>query len=461
MAGHRLPRALRPVKYVLEVVPDLGALTFAGKVTVEVEAVESCAEIVCHASELTFVACAARCGDDILELLPPVADPEYATWTFAVAPGGGRIAKGSTVSLTIQYTGVLNDKMCGFYRSTYTDLVSGEGKTMATTQFEAIDARQALPCWDEPAFKAVFEVDVVAPKGTIALGNMPVREREVDAESGATRFCFEPTPVMSSYLLAFVVGDLQCVEGKTEKGVDVAVYSTPGHDGQGDFALSVACKALDFFGDYFGIDYVLPKCDMVAIADFAAGAMENWGLVTYREAALLVDERKTSAAAKQRVAYVVCHELAHQWFGNLVTMAWWNDLWLNEGFATWVGWLAVDAIFPEWQVWRQFVANDVGYALRVDALESSHPIEAVINDPKEISQIFDGLSYQKGAAVIRLLESTIGADAFKAGMRLYLDRFRFGNAETRDLWAAHEEVSKGANVSASWGRGRARWATRC
>ena len=446
-SGHRLPTGLRPVRYTLEVAPDLEKFTFEGKVTMELEVdVDGVGEIVCHAAELTHKATSATCNGAILALGEPAEDKDRTTWTWPVA-GKAKLSKGQNVSLSVEYSGILNDKMCGFYRSSYTNLVSGEARVMATTQFEAIDARQALPCWDEPAFKAVFEVTVVAPKGTTALGNMPVAEEKEDPATGKIAYTFDPTPKMSTYLLAFIVGEFEHVEASTERGVQVRVHSTPGHAGQGDFALSVACKALDFFSDFFGIDYVLPKCDMVAIADFAAGAMENWGLVTYREAALLVDEAKTSAAAKQRVAYVVCHELAHQWFGNLVTMAWWNDLWLNEGFATWVGWLAVDSIFPDWQVWRQFVANDVGYALRVDALASSHPIEAKINDPKEITQIFDGLSYQKGAAVIRLLEARLGSEKFKAGMQLYLDTFRFGNAETADLWAAHEETSRTERVA--------------
>ncbi|CAI7870730.1 unnamed protein product, partial [Closterium sp. NIES-54] len=221
----------------------------------------------------------------------------------------------------------------------------------------------------------------------------------------------------------------------------VNIYTTPGRKEQGRFALSVACKVITFFEDYFGIKYPLPKADLIAIPDFAMGAMENWGLITFRETALLVDENSAPAATKQRVAYVISHELAHQWFGNLVTMQWWNDLWLNEGFATWVGWLGVDYIFPEWDVWTQFACNDMDTCLHTDALLGSHPVEVPINDPKEIEQVFDALSYSKGACVIRQLEAAIGADAFKKGLHSYLSKHAYANTVTNDLWISLAEAS--------------------
>eukprot|EP00897_Mesotaenium_endlicherianum_P006583 jgi/Mesen1/5953/ME000301S05088 len=294
----------------------------------------------------------------------------------------------------------------------------GKKVFMASTQFEAIDARKALPCWDEPAVKAVFDVTLIVPQGLTGLSNMPpVSTTPRDDGSSAVRFA--ESPIMSTYLLAFVVGQLEKVSGTTKEGVEVNVYTTPGKKEQGQFACDVAAKILSFFTEYFGIAYPLPKADLVAIPDFAAGAMENWGLITFRETALLVDGANASAATRQHVAYVVSHELAHQWFGNLVTMQWWSDLWLNEGFATWVGWLGVDSTFPEWDVWTQ----------------------VPINDPKEINQVFDALSYMKGACVIRQLVAAVGAPSFKLGLNAYLDKHKYGNTVTNDLWAAIGEAS--------------------
>jgi aminopeptidase 2 len=254
---------------------------------------------------------------------------------------------------------------------------------------------------------------------------------------------FARTPIMSTYLVAMAVGEFDFVETKAypkspsdAKPIDVRVYTLKGQSAQGKFGLEVAARTLEFFSSYFDIAYPLPKMDLVAIPDFAAGAMENWGLVTYREICLLYDEKTTSAAIKQRIAYVVGHELAHQWFGNLVTMDWWAELWLNEGFATFVGWMAVDNLFPEWKVWTQFVTNDYANGLSLDALRSSHPIEVDVKSPSEINQIFDAISYSKGASVIRMLNAFLGQDNFMNGVRIYLKKHAYSNATTLDLWAA-------------------------
>ena len=245
---------------------------------------------------------------------------------------------------------------------------------------------------------------------------------------------------MSTYLLAIMVGEFECVEAEAE-GTQVRVWTTPGKKEQGRYALDVSCRLLSFYNNYFGIPYPLPKLDLIAIPDFAAGAMENWGAITYREVALLVDPAHSSAATKQRVAIIIAHEIAHMWFGNLVTMAWWNDLWLNEGFASWIEYKAVDHLFPEWDMWTQFIFSDTGPAMSLDGLKNTHPIEAVVKTPNEINELFDAISYSKGAAIIRMLEQFLGEETFRRGLVHYLSTHQYGNARTEDLWASLAQVS--------------------
>ena len=330
---------------------------------------------------------------------------------------------------------------------------------VVVTQFEATDARRCFPCFDEPNLKATFQVTINADQGLTALSNMPViGEGEVKV-NGKTKkqYVFDTTPIMSTYLLAMAVGEFDYIQSKAvpkspkgAKPIDVRVFTLKGQSNQGQFGLDVAVKTLEFFSSYFDIAYPLPKMDLIAIPDFSAGAMENWGLVTYREIYLLYDEKTTSSSVKQRIAYVVGHELAHQWFGNLVTMDWWSELWLNEGFATFVGWMAVDNLFPEWKVWTQFVTNDYSHGLALDCLRSSHriffkfnhlAIEVEVQSPSEINQIFDAISYSKGASVIRMLNSFLGQETFMNGVRLYLKKHAYSNATTLDLWSSLKEAS--------------------
>ena len=319
-------------------------------------------------------------------------------------------------------------------------MLDGKEEYMAVTQHEPTDCRRTMPCFDEPALKATFDVTLIVPSDYTALSNMPVKEEKA-VDGGKKAVKFETTPPMSTYLLAMVVARLDFVEGTSAKGVKYRVYTMPGVTKQGEFALGVGMKVLDFFSEYFNNAYPLPKMDMVAIPDFSAGAMENWGLVTYRETALLIDDENSPLVSKQRVAYVVAHELAHQWFGNLVTMTWWTDLWLNEGFATWVGNFAIDHFFKDWDIWTQFVNQYTNRALQLDSLETSHPIEVPVQRSSQVNEIFDEISYCKGAACIMMITSYLGMDMFRKGICAYLEKHKYGNARTDDLWAALSETS--------------------
>lgn len=339
--------------------------------------------------------------------------------------------------VTLGFHGKITKQMNGIYPCYFKQ--AGIAKQLIATQFESHHAREAFPCIDEPEAKATFDLTLTVPKDEVVLANTPVKTRKVQGQTQTV--AFERTPIMSSYLLAFVFGELGYLQKKTKSGVTVRTYATPDNVANTQFALDVAVQCLEFYNEYFAIPYPLKKCDMVALPDFASGAMENWGLITYREQAMLVDPKNTSLSSKQWVAMVVAHELAHQWFGNLVTMRWWTDLWLNEGFASWIEYLAIDHIFPEWDMWTQFIANEQQSALKHDALEHTHPIEVPIKHPDEIRTIFDAISYEKGSSVIHMLHQYLGAQAFRDGLRYYLKKHSHANTDTVDLWKALEEIS--------------------
>jgi aminopeptidase 2 len=350
---------------------------------------------------------------------------------------------GSKVTLTFKFTGVLNDKMVGFYRSSYKDK-DGSTKYMATTQMEPTDARRAFPCFDEPALKAKFTITLIADKHFTCLSNMDVKsENEVDGKygNGKKAVTFHETPLMSTYLLAFIIGELNVIETNTFR-VPVRVYAPSNENIEhGRFSLELAARTLKFYEDVFDSKFPLPKMDMIAIPDFSAGAMENWGLVTYRIVDLLLDDKTSGASKKQRVAEVVQHELAHQWFGNLVTMDFWDGLWLNEGFATWMSWYSCNAFYPDWKVWESYVVDNLQSALSLDSLRSSHPIEVPVFKADEINQIFDHISYSKGSCVLRMISKYLGEETFMEGVRRYLKKHAYGNTETSDLWAALSDAS--------------------
>ncbi|KAK6205166.1 arginine/alanine aminopeptidase [Scheffersomyces amazonensis] len=352
----------------------------------------------------------------------------------------------SYVKVTLNYDGIVQTNMAGFYKSGYVE--DGEERFMLSTQFEATDARRAFPCLDEPLLKATFKVKLEVPKEWIALGNTPV-ESIVEKED-INLYTFEKTPIMSTYLLAWAVGDFEYIESFTkdtyedDKPLPVRIYTTKGgnHLENAKLASEIAPKIVDFFSRIFEIKYPLRKLDLIAVHSFSHNAMENWGLITYRSTALLYSEEKSDPSYKQKVAYVIAHELAHQWFGNLVTMKWWDELWLNEGFATWVGYVAVDYLFPEWDSFSIFVSDSLQQALALDGLRNSHPIEVPVIDALDIDQVFDAISYLKGASTILMISNYLGTELFLKGVALYLNKNKFSNATSHDLWDSIGEVSK-------------------
>ena len=430
-----LPENAHPLKYRITLQPNLDDFTFKGEQAVDIELTEPSSKIVLNAMDLAIGSSSLVRNGASTPARSITLDEESQTATLDF---GETLAAGPA-HLEMAFTGVLNDKLIGFYRSEYVG-EDGETHYLATTQFEPTDARRAFPCWDEPAKKATFEVTLVFPDQFQAVSNTPAVE-ETQPSTGLKSVRFGETPVMSTYLLAFVVGDVVSIEQDAANGTRVGIWTTPGKEDQAAFALDTSVQLLGYFNDYFGIPYPLAKLDHIAIPDFAAGAMENWGCITYRETALLVDPANSSAGTRQRVAEVIAHEMAHMWFGDLVTMEWWDDLWLNESFASWMGNKAVDWLFPDWEMWTQFVNMDTNRALSLDGLKNSHPIEQEVKNPDEVSQLFDAISYSKGASVIRMLEQFLGPETFQKGLNRYLSANMYANARTQDLWSALESES--------------------
>ncbi len=429
----RLSKYIIPKKYSILLTPDLENFTFLGEEEIFIEILKKTSLITLHCAELKIHKAEVSQGRKSLPAkISYNIKKETVSFKFIED-----IKEGKGI-LRISFKGILNDKMRGFYRSKYN--VGGETFHMGVTQFESTDARRAIPCFDEPSLKAVFEVSLKIPEDRTAISNT-LESEIIEHKSGFKTVKFMPTPEMSSYLLAFIVGHFEYIEKKTREGVLVRIFVTPGKLKQAEFALDVATRTISFYSDYFGISYPLPVLDLIAIPDFAAGAMENWGAITYRETAILVDPLETSTNNKQWIALVIAHELAHQWFGNLVTMEWWTHLWLNEGFASYMEYVAIDKLFPKWKVWTQFIFIEQARGLSLDGLKNTHAIEIDVSHPDEISEIFDAVSYSKGASVIRMIAEYMGEDNFRKGLRHYLEKHAYKNASTNDLWDAFEKTS--------------------
>ena len=432
----QLPESAFPTQYNLVITPDLQKATFHVKESINITVLTPTKTLTLNAIELEIQSASIETTEN--PSLSATNITYNSTQEIVSFEFDQTIPTGSAI-LHIECTGILNDRLHGFYRSSYLNEQSQE-TFMAATQFEPTDARRAFPCWDEPSIKATFGVTLIIASDLTAVSNTLV-EQEKKITSALKSLTFKPTPKMSTYLLAFIVGDLESIETKTKDGTLIRIFATRGKIAQGQFALDVSKKLLDYFNEYFQIPYPLEKLDHLAIPDFAAGAMENWGAITYREVALLFDKDKSSPATKQRITEIVAHEMAHMWFGDLVTMEWWNDLWLNESFASWMAIKAMDHLYPEWEMWTQFIVMDVNAGMGLDGLENSHPIEQEVKDPTEINQLFDAISYSKGASIIRMLEQFIGAEIFQKGLYDYLSNHTYSNAKGVDLWTAMEQAS--------------------
>ncbi|CUR52346.1 Membrane alanine aminopeptidase N [Nitrosotalea devaniterrae] len=424
-------KSVSPVNYELTFEPDFKKFTFRGQEKISIKISRPTNSITLHAAELAINQCSAWYnGKKIIPKIKLDEKAEELTLVFSQKISG-------KATLEIDFTGQLNDKLVGFYRSKYE--YKGKEKHLATTQFEAADARRAFPCWDEPEAKATFDVSLLVDSNHTAISNMPVISKKNLGHK--TLYKFNTTPIMSTYLLYLAVGEFEYISSKSGKTL-IRVITTHGKKHQGKLSLEFTKQFLSYFEKYFKISYPLPKLDMIAIPDFASGAMENWGAITFRETILLYDPKTSSTETKQHIAEVIAHEIAHQWFGNLVTMKWWNDLWLNESFATFMATKAVDALYPEWDFWDQFLISEMIGGLSLDSLKSSHPIDVPVKSPSDVRQIFDEISYNKGGCVLMMLENFIGDENFRKGLHSYLEKHEYANATTEDLWNSLGSISR-------------------
>ena len=424
----KLPKTVVPISYSIELRPDVESLALPGVEVIDIEVREPTARLTLNAVNTTF---ASVTVDDRAERADVALDAaaETATFTFAqpLAAGAHR--------LRIEFTARINKFDRGFF---FVDYPTDSGvKRLLTSKLEPADARRIFPCWDEPAFKASFALSVRVPRHFLAVGNMPI-VREEPLEPNLKIVTFAPTPKMSTYLFVLTVGELERITAEAD-GVTIGVVATTGKAAQGQFALDSAAKLLAWFNDYFGVKYPLPKLDLIAVPGGFGGAMENWGGITFFESRLLFDPATNPDSARRGIFSIIAHEMAHQWFGDLVTMAWWDNLWLNEGFATWMATKAAEQFYPQWQSWL----NGYGakqFAMALDARRTSHPIQQPVANESEAMIAFDAITYNKGQALIRMLENYLGEAAFRDGIRAYMAAHAYGNTTTADLWRALERA---------------------
>jgi aminopeptidase N len=422
-----------PRKYIIEIKPDINNHNFDGLIYINFDTKNEIDTIILDSVKLKILKC---------ELLTENKKSKLTNFhtTDSNLIISHKILNNTSATLIIHYTGKISNDLKGLYLSSYNS--NNKTETLLSTQFEPTDARKVIPCVDHPNYKAIFSLKLIIPSELNAISNMPVMN-EMAISKSLKEIKFSESPIMSTYLLFFAIGKISSKEIKTKEGVLIRVWATENKEIFSDFALEISVKLLDYFESYFGVKYPLPKLDHIAIPDFAAGAMENWGCISYRENALLVDPNNSSLQTKQLVAAIIAHEMAHMWFGDLVTMSWWNDLWLNESFASWMGDKAISNIHPEWDVWTKFILDDTNRAFELDALDNSHPIEQAVTNPNEIGQLFDAISYSKGASLIRMLENYLGESIFQKGIQIYIKKHAYKNTTTDDLW---EALSLNSNI---------------
>jgi puromycin-sensitive aminopeptidase len=429
-AAQRLPELAVPETYKLTFAPDFNKDSFTGEETIQIRVLKATPEIVLNSAQIDFQnATISSAGTTQTAKVVLDKDKEMATLTFDTPIAAG------PATIHIQYTGILNNELRGLYLGK-----DHEGRKYAVTQFEATDARRAFPSFDEPDYKATFDVTVVTEKGLSAISNGKILSDTPGPGDAKHTVKFATTAKMSSYLVALAIGQFEYVEGQAD-GIPIRVWGPPGAKQDGTYALAVAEQCMKYYNHYFGIKYPFEKLDMIGLPDFAAGAMENTGLITYREVILLLDDKKASVGLHQTVAIVIAHEMAHQWFGDLVTMKWWDDIWLNEGFATWMESKAVAAWKPEWHLELDDVQQTTN-TLGVDSLKNTRPIHQAAETPAQIQELFDGIAYGKAASVLRMLEAYLGPDTFRAGVDQYLKGHLYSNATADDFWKTLAQVSK-------------------
>ncbi|TBU02621.1 M1 peptidase [Hamiltosporidium magnivora] len=424
-----LPDTVYPINYDLHITTEPDTLTYTGWESIDVQITQPTNQLFINSCDIKIVYAKVFINNNFIDaLIEYDVKEEKAILKFP------QTIEPSIIKLEISFTGTLKTNMNGFYVSNYT--IKDKKSILLSTHFEPTAARQAFPCFDQPDMKATFNIKITHSKELTCISNMSVKTEEINENFKTV--IFNQTPKMSTYLVAFAIGNLEFIETESKNGVKIRVYIPKGYNIEsGRFSLNVCSECLTFFESYFSIKYPMDKLDMLAVPEFSMGAMENWGLITYRMSSLLYDENNSAIQTKKRVAETVCHELAHQWFGNLVTMKWWNDLWLNEGFATWAAALGVSNLSRElidWDVWTSFISEDVEAGMSYDSLQSTHAVEVPVYDPNDINQIFDGISYSKGASLIRMLENYVGQENFRNGLKEYLNKFQYRNAITDDLW---------------------------
>jgi len=427
-SAQRLSDKVVPEHYTLWFAPDLETATFRGDTTIRVQLLAPANKITLHALEIEFADVTIE-AEGRVQAARVQLDAAAETVTLTVPE---RLQAGPA-SIHITYTGTLNDKLRGFYLS------RGNGRNYAVTQMEPTDARRAFPSFDEPAYKATFDISMTIDAGDTGISNGAQLSDTAGPYPGTHTVSFATTPKMSTYLVAMVVGDFVCRAGQTD-GTPIRICSTPDKLHLTEYALAAAEQQLAFYNDYFGIPYPFGKLDIIAVPDFSAGAMENTGAIIFRERLLLVDPERASLSSRKNVASIISHELAHQWFGNLVTMQWWNDIWLNEGFATWIASRPLAQWRPEWKVDLDDAA-DTQRALGLDALRSTRAIRMAVDTPDEINEVFDGIAYEKTAGVLRMIEAFVSVDLFQKGVKSYLEKHAYGNAAGEDFWGEMTRVT--------------------